>query len=147
MEFVPVKTFDSYITANIWLGKLRDAGIQCMLKDEYTVTIDPILTNAVGGIKLCVYREQLQQSRELLFAFEQQAKQRQQCPQCHSLNVAYISQPGARNWFTAIITWLIGSFAMTAAKPVYHCFDCGHEFDEVPNEELNTIASYHEQDH
>ncbi len=140
MEFIPVKTFDSYITANIWLGKLQDAGINCYLKDEYTVTIDPILTNAIGGIKLCVDVEQLEECRELVFAFEQQDKQKQQCPNCSSLNVSYINKPGPKNWFTAIAMWAFASYAVSAAKHVYHCFDCGTEFDEVSNKELDSIA-------
>ncbi len=139
MEFVPVKTFDSYITANIWLGKLQDAGIRCYLKDEYTVTIDPMLCNAVGGIKLCVDAAQIDQSRELVVAFEYQSKQRQQCPSCGSLNVEYISKPGPANWVSAIASWLLGSYAVPAAQ-VYHCFSCGKEFEEAKNEELNTIA-------
>jgi len=143
MEFTTLKTFDSYITANIWLGKFQDAGIHCYLKDEYTVTIDPILTNAIGGIKLCVNKEQLSQCKELLQAFEEQDKQKQQCPACHSLNVAYIAKPGATNWFTAILTWMFTSYAVSAARPVYHCFDCGVEFDETENNELNSIAITH----
>jgi DNA-directed RNA polymerase subunit RPC12/RpoP len=139
MEFVPVKTFDSYITANIWLGKLKDAGIHCYLKDEYTVTIDPILTNAIGGIKLCVDTEQLAECRELVFAFEHQNRQMQQCPKCGSLNVEYISKPGATNWFSALLSWMLGSYAVSAGQ-VYHCFNCGEEFDEIKNEELNSIA-------
>jgi DNA-directed RNA polymerase subunit RPC12/RpoP len=139
MEFVPVKTFDSYVSANIWLGKLLDAGIQCYLKDEYTVTIDPILTNAIGGIKLCVNAEQLEQCRELVLAFEQQDRQRLQCPKCSSMNVQYISKPGATNWFSAISSWLLGNYAVSTSQ-VYHCFDCGEEFDEIENEELNSMA-------
>jgi DNA-directed RNA polymerase subunit RPC12/RpoP len=139
MEFIPVKTFDSYITANIWLGKLQDAGINCYLKDEYTVTIDPILTNAIGGIKLCVDVDQLDQSRELIMAFEHQDRQRLQCPKCKSMNVEYISKPGAKNWLSAISSWLLGSYAVSAGQ-VYHCFNCGEEFDEIENEELNSIA-------
>jgi DNA-directed RNA polymerase subunit RPC12/RpoP len=139
MEFVPVKTFDSYISANIWLGKLLDAGIRCYLKDEYTVTIDPILTNAIGGIKLCVDADQLQQCRELVLAFEHQDRQRLQCPKCSSMNVEYISKPGATNWFSAISSWILGSYAVSASQ-VYHCFNCGEEFDEIENKELNLIA-------
>jgi len=144
MEFIPVKTFDSYITANIWLGKLQDAGINCYLKDEYTVTIDPLLTNAVGGIKLCVDAEQIEECRELVFAFEHQDKQSQRCPFCNSLNVTYLNKPGPTNWFTAIAMWAFGSYPVSAAKHVYHCFDCGHEFDEVQNEALNAIAAANE---
>jgi DNA-directed RNA polymerase subunit RPC12/RpoP len=139
MKFIPVKTFDSYITANIWLGKLQDAGIQCYLKDEYTVTIDPILSNAIGGIKLCVAEMQIEESLQLVSAFEFQGKQKLQCPECNSLNVQYISKPGAKNWLSAIVTWILGSYAISA-KQVYHCFSCGKEFDEIKNEELNSIA-------
>ena len=52
MELVTVRTFNNYISANILLAKLRNGGIECYLKDEYTVTMDPFLTNAVGGIKV-----------------------------------------------------------------------------------------------
>ena len=46
------------------MTKLRDAGIQCYLKDEYTVTIDPLLTNAVGGIKLVINKKDLKVALE-----------------------------------------------------------------------------------
>lgn len=145
MEFVPVKSFDSYVSANIWLGKFKDAGIDCYLKDEYTVTIDPILSNAIGGIKLCVAKAQLRSAHDMLAAFEAQHQLRQRCPACSSINVAYISKPGAGNWLSAVASWLLSSLAVSA-KQVYHCFDCGTEFDEIANEELNTIAAPHATD-
>ena len=57
MELITIRTFNNYFSANILLTKLRDAGIQCYLKDEYTVTMDPLLTNAVGGIKLVINKD------------------------------------------------------------------------------------------
>lgn len=48
MNFIMVSSFDNYIDANIILGKLQHEGITCFLRDEYTVTIDPILTNAIS---------------------------------------------------------------------------------------------------
>jgi DNA-directed RNA polymerase subunit RPC12/RpoP len=141
MEFLPIRTFDSYITANIWKGKFEDAGIHCYLKDEYTVTIDPILSNAVGGIKLCVNTEQLTECRELVLAIENENRQAQRCPKCGSLDVQYISQPGNPvNWLSAITSWFLGSYAMSA-KQVYHCFNCGEEFDELQNKELNSLVN------
>jgi hypothetical protein len=141
MEFVPVRSFDSYITANIWKGKLEDAGMICYLKDEYTVTIDPILSNAVGGIKLCVNAEQIRECRELILGIEGDNRQVQRCVKCNSENVQYVSQPNnLMNWITAILTWSFSSYALPG-KQVYHCFDCGAEFDEVKNEELNSIVA------
>ena len=140
MEFVPIRSFDSYVTANIWLGKLQDAGFHCYLKDEYTVTIDPILSNAVGGIKLCVNGNQLEECISLIKSFELQSREVQRCPVCASDNVQFITQSNPVNWVSAVVTWLFGSYAL-GAKQVYHCFDCGKEFDEIKNEELNSLAN------
>ena len=57
MKYVPVWSYDNYVPAHIAMGRLKEEGIECWLKDENTVTIDPILANAVGGIKLMVEEE------------------------------------------------------------------------------------------
>ena len=56
MNFIQVRSYDNYIYANIVLSMLQDSGINCHLKDEYTITIDPLLSPALGGIKLMVAR-------------------------------------------------------------------------------------------
>jgi hypothetical protein len=66
MNFIEVASFDNYITANITLGMLQEAGINCHLKDEYTITIDPLLSPMLGGIKIMVYEPQVQRAKELL---------------------------------------------------------------------------------
>lgn len=131
MDFVPVKTFDTYINAHIWQNRLEQEGFRCYLKDEYTVTIDPILTNTVGGIKLCVPSIQVPRALEVISKMEFENKERIVCPHCQSNNVQYITQPNnSKNWLTAIATWLLGNYAVSY-KNVYHCFNCQHEFDEI----------------
>ncbi len=66
MKFIELCSFDNYITANIVLGMLQEAGINCHLKDEYTVTIDPFLSPALGGMKIMVFEEQFQRAVDLL---------------------------------------------------------------------------------
>ncbi|HLX66985.1 MAG TPA: DUF2007 domain-containing protein [Puia sp.] len=70
-EFVEVRAFDNYIYAHIVLGRLQDAGINCHLKDEFTITIDPLLSPALGGIKLMVMAAQVDRALELLAETEQ----------------------------------------------------------------------------
>jgi hypothetical protein len=65
-EFVEVRAFDNYIYAHIVLARLQDAGINCHLKDEFTITIDPLLSPALGGIKLMVAAAQADSALELL---------------------------------------------------------------------------------
>jgi hypothetical protein len=66
MNFIQVRSYDNYIYAHIILSMLQDAGINCYLKDEYTITIDPLLSPALGGIKVMVAESQLERALEML---------------------------------------------------------------------------------
>lgn len=66
MKFVLLRSFDNYIPAHIALGRLKEEYINCYLQDEYSVTIDPFLSNAIGGIKLMVAESQLERAKEVL---------------------------------------------------------------------------------
>jgi hypothetical protein len=68
--FIPLRTYDNYIPANMMLQRLEAEGIRAYLQDEYTVTINPIFSNQIGGIKLMVYTEQAGRASELLGMFE-----------------------------------------------------------------------------
>ena len=66
MEFVQVAVYDNYVSAHIAMGRLEDSGIRCWLKDENTVTIDPLLNYAIGGIKLMVAGTQAERALSIL---------------------------------------------------------------------------------
>jgi hypothetical protein len=73
MNYVHLRSFDNYVNANIQLGMLQDAGINCHLQDEYTITIDPLLNYAIGGMKLMVYETQVPRAMQLLSSTEEPA--------------------------------------------------------------------------
>ena len=66
VNFIQIRSFDNYVYAHIVLMKLQDAGINCHLKDEYTITIDPLLSPALGGIKLMVAAPQVERALDML---------------------------------------------------------------------------------
>jgi hypothetical protein len=72
MDFILLRRYDNYIPAHITLGRLQEEGINCWLKDEYSVTIDPFLSNAIGGIKLMVAAAQAERAASLLDGWDQQ---------------------------------------------------------------------------
>ena len=114
------------------LQRLEAEGIRAYLQDEHTVTTNPILSQAVGGIKLMVFEEQAPRAQELLHEFEQVYIKAIKCPRCHSHNVLFVPQPrNPVNWITAIASWFLGNYAVPV-KQVYRCFDCDHEFEELP---------------
>lgn len=131
MELIVIRTFDNYFSANILLTRLRDAGIQCYLKDEYTVTIDPLLSNAIGGIKLVVRKEDATDTLQLLQSFDNDFKNAVQCPKCGSHEVVLVPKQGVENILTAISTWLFSSYALSAEN-VYKCNICGTESTTLP---------------
>jgi putative signal transducing protein len=65
-KFIEIQAYDNYIYANIVLARLQDSGISCHLKDEYTITIDPLLSPALGGIKLMVAESQVERALRVL---------------------------------------------------------------------------------
>ncbi len=128
---VILKTFDNYFSANITLSRLQQEGIHCYLKDEYTVTIDPILSNAIGGIKLAVEKNDVEQAMELLHQFEKEYLSSVECPQCGGNHIELISKPGAGNFITALLTWMFSSYAIAPEK-IYQCSDCMYESENLP---------------
>jgi DNA-directed RNA polymerase subunit RPC12/RpoP len=126
-----IRTYDSYIHAHIAIGQLAEYDIPAFLQDEFMVTIDPILSNAIGGIKLTVDDENVSEAQKILGTIEMQGKQIIACPKCHLANVEHIATAHPKNWFTAFLSFFFASYAV-AVERKYHCFNCGYEFSEIP---------------
>ncbi len=131
MKTVVLRTFDNYFKANIILTRLQHCGIDCFLKDEYTVTIDPILSNAIGGIKLAVDADMAETAQKLLLEFDEEYIRSAVCPKCYTNDILLVPKPGAQNFITAILTWLFSSYAV-ATENVYQCQKCGYESTTLP---------------
>lgn len=130
MNFAIAAIFDNYISAHLTLGRLQEAHINCWLKDEHTVAIDPGITYAVGGIKLMVAEPQLERALALIECDRQEYRQQQSCPQCGSPNVEPVSAARkAGNWFNAIVNAALSTAAAAPGEKVYHCLSCGNKYE------------------
>ena len=136
MDVVTIRTFDNYFNANLILTKLQDAGIDCYLHDEFTVTIDPLLTNAIGGIKLVVNNSDKKEALELLKQFDEEYLQSAVCPRCGENNFKYIAKPGMPEGINKIFKQLF-SLDKLANDYVYQCGNCGYETEKLPDESTN----------
>jgi len=133
MDFRLLQVYTNYMDAHILKGRLEEEGIQCWLKDENTVTIDPILTHAIGGIKLMVEEERFEDAEAIMNSIEAERRANYSCPKCGSSNIEFVTTPTkVSNWLGALGGTLLGDFAM-GAKKVWKCFNCGEEF-ETPTE-------------
>jgi Putative prokaryotic signal transducing protein len=131
MDFVTVRTFNNYISANMMLARLRDGGIRCFLKDEFTVTMDPILSGAVGGIKLMVDKDDETEVQQLLAAFDEEFRKNATCPRCGSHLIDLVPKRTAPNMITALLSWIFSSYAISVEN-VYKCEKCGYESNTLP---------------
>ncbi len=133
MQTVVLKTLDNYFSANILLTRLQDAGVPCYLFDENTVTVNPIIGAVVGGIKLVVDKNDEPEARELIAGYEEEFTKAAVCPQCFKSDIQLVTKQSPENIFTAVITWLLGSYSV--AKKVYQCQSCGYESENLPTKE------------
>lgn len=132
MHFVELRSFDNYIEANIVLNMLQHANINCHLKDENIVTIDPLLSNAIGGIKLMVHPAHVERAWDLMQQAEAAYLKGIPCPVCkaHRLEAVSITKT-YRSKLSALVSMLINGHSVEITK-IYRCTACGYDFKDLP---------------
>jgi ribosomal protein L37AE/L43A len=132
MNFVELRSFDNYIEANIVLNMLRHSNIKCHLKDEYTVTIDPLLSPALGGMKLMVHTSQVERAWDMMDEAEQQYLRSIPCPVCkmHALKIISVTKKHKCK-LAALASMLLNGKSVELSK-IYQCSSCGYDFKTLP---------------
>ncbi len=137
MKSILIWSYDTYVPAHLAMGRLQEEGINSWLKDENTVTLGPMLSSAVGGVKLMVAEPDAQRAWEILKSLHDAHKAARSCPFCGSHDIEFVTSPRkASNWIMSFITSYFGSFAV-GVEHVYHCFNCSKEFAEPVSHEGN----------
>ena len=132
MTFVELRSFDNYIEANIVLNMLRDSNINCHLKDEFLVTIDPLLSPAIGGMKLMVHPTHVARAWDLMDQAEEQYLNSIPCPICHRHTLKAVSITKQHKCkLAALASMLLNGRSVEIAK-MYKCTACGYDFKELP---------------
>ena len=65
-SFTTIKTFMFPSESYILKGRLESEGVNCYLKDELQVQTNPLNSNAIGGVKLQVQSDQLEDAKRIL---------------------------------------------------------------------------------
>ena len=66
MGLITFKTFDNSIDAHILKIKLESEGITCFLFDEHMVSVNPLYSQLIGGIKLKINEEDLIHAKNIV---------------------------------------------------------------------------------
>jgi hypothetical protein len=133
MKLVTIKTFSYDHETLIYEPKFQSEGIPYFLKDQKTVAIDPLVSNAIGGIKLQVAAEDEERARALVAEIEannsytelgavitvdgqQYEKTLDECPNCESEEVYLYKQ--------SVLEGLFRPFQ----KRSRYCNSCSHKW-------------------
>lgn len=131
MDFIPIRAYDNYITANMELALLQNAGINCYIKDEYTVTIDPLLSPALGGMKLMVEDTYLPAALYLLQKSDKLFLQTIACPNCGQFTLERAEEViHYDKWIDKIRSLIVNGQEKKVLK-YYRCESCGHRVEEL----------------
>ena len=130
-SYVTLRTYDNYINANMALGKLLDGGIHAFLQDEHTVTVDPLLSLAINGIKLVVPEKEAPTASAMLGIIEDEYRTAIQCPACARTDVELVKRPIGLLGYLKGVYKLLTKKDLTEFKDTYRCTHCGSEFHDV----------------
>jgi hypothetical protein len=132
MNLVLLKRFDNYFFANITFTKLQDAGIECFLRDENTVSVDPLISNAIGGIKLEVAEDQIELAIELMKGAEQAYLDDIICPYCKTAGLTAEEKIYKPETFWGKLKNQIAYGQTETYSKKYRCQNCKSVMDELP---------------
>jgi Putative prokaryotic signal transducing protein len=132
MAFKQIASYDNYLLANMTLGLLEENNINCHLKDENIVTIDPFLNPAVGGIKLMVDETQFDRANNLLKDSETAYLDDILCPYCHKKGLVAEEKINAPQNFWGKLKNQIAYGQTATYSKKYRCKNCKSLLNELP---------------
>ncbi len=142
-ELVTIATFRQLPEALLAKGKLKAAGIPCVLADENVVRLNWFWANAVGGVRLQVEHDDVLAAVELLHmpippevADEELGPDYSQprCPACDSLDISYYTR---NRWMSLVLLWFTGLPIYIPAQSRWRCEECGAEWVEADGDKTN----------
>jgi hypothetical protein len=133
MKLVTLRTFDNAIDAHLICSKLESEGIQTFLFDENIISLNPLYSNMIGGIKLKIAEGELDHARKVLREVDASPLTDENdkvitCPKCQSENIS-IGHRSIKS-FGGIISFIVA--LLFSVFPFYNsvkqCKNCGYEF-------------------
>lgn len=131
--FKTIAKFQYSSEAQIIKGRLESEGINVFLSDNFTIDTDPLVSNAIGGVKLKVLTKDALKAQHILDSIAKYSLDDEgnaiHCPNCNSTKVQLFSTiKDLKSFFSFVLGFLSGTLPFYA-KDKYRCEDCNHEFD------------------
>jgi len=118
-NYTVLAVFEYSTEAQLMVSKLDSENIKTMLKDEKTIDSDPLISQAIGGVKLLVHNNDLEKAVAIYNEIRVYQKDKNgdnlHCPSCNSTHIL-IAPPERKNIFYMLFPFF--------EKTKYICNDC-----------------------
>ena len=132
-KFRTVAVFTYPAEAAVVKGKLESENIHVFLKDELVVATDPFATNALGGVKMQVQKEDYIKAMGIIERSNpEMVKHRVEyvkCPVCGARNARETIDVSSARTFKETITAVYYSLSPLRQKHTFQCKSCHHKFN------------------
>ena len=116
------------------MSRLEHEGLNCYLQDENTVSVNPLFSQVVGGIKLKVEENDLALATSILKEIQDNPSTDESdnliaCPKCNSTDLiaGFKSMKSVKGVLSTIVSFLLLVLPLHY-KSVYKCKECNFEF-------------------
>ncbi len=126
-KLVTIGSYSTPFEANMVKSQLESAGIPAFIADEYTIGMNWLYSNALGGVKVQVPESQVCEAKEFL-ATEAETSATHEistttCPRCGSKNTEdFLDKRGS------FLTWVLLGLPLLIPSKKKKCSDCGHRW-------------------
>lgn len=131
--FSTIARFQYSTEAQIVKGRLEAEGIPVFLADQFTIETDPLVSNAIGGIKLKVYSHDTVKALRVLENINEysldDSGDKILCPNCGEDKVQFFTPIHS---FRTLFSFLFSFFTRPGSskeKYEYICRNCGYKFN------------------
>ena len=131
-SLIEIANYQYSSEAYLFKGKLESEGVEVFLQNENTINTDPLLSNALGGVKLFVNSEDVLKARHILdsipeYSIDDKGKLLS-CPNCSSQKINMVTTIKDVKSFMAFIYGLLTLSMPLFSKQKYKCENCNFEF-------------------
>lgn len=131
-KFYKIANYQYTSEAYLFKGKLESEGIEVFLQNENTINTDPLLSNAVGGVKLFVKSEDVMKAKQVLASISDYSVDDNgeplSCPNCGMQKIEMFTTIKDKKTFLGFIPVFLFGGLPWFAKHKYKCENCKFEF-------------------
>lgn len=131
-SLIEIANYQYSSEAYLFKGKLESEGVEVFLQNENTINTDPLLSNALGGVKIFVNSEDVLKARHILDSIPEYSVDDKgellSCPNCSSQKVNIVTTIKDVKSFMAFIYGLLTLSMPLFSKQKYKCENCNFEF-------------------